>query len=472
MGRPPPPHSDEAEAEVIGSILLRPEKLPTVLPILKPADFFQPANAAVFEAMIECDRDGDPITHVSVEEKLRALDMLDRLRSKGGTEYLLTLESSVISPEAVGHHARVVAEKAHRRRMALDLFALTNQAFNSGISESNFFETFEKTILELSTPRSSAHRSQTLKQALKSLVSELGARYEEFKRKGGKVVGIRTGFDHFDEVTGGLRIGQQVVLAARPAMGKSAWALNAVEAAGGSGVPVYVLSAEMSNPELAERMVAANGNVDASNLRNGTLNQQEWVALSNAASRLADLPVRLDDDANASVVDLRSRVRRWRATEAAKAEQALVVVDYLQLLSPEENGDSKYRANREREVAEISRGCKAMAKESKCAVIALAQLNRQLESRADKRPMLSDLRESGAIEQDADIVMFLYRDEVYRKSTEQWANPFAGIAELIIGKHRAGECRTIPLNWDPVHTKFSTRNEPMPEEKQDNETKH
>jgi replicative DNA helicase len=462
--RPSPPHSDEAEAEVLGSILLRPEKLAVVAPLLQSADFFQPTNGAIYTGIVECDRDGDAITHISVFEKLKAIGLDDRLRSKGGIEYLLTLEGAVITPEAVVTHARIVAEKAHRRRMAMELSTLTNQAFSASVSEDQFFATFEKAILELSTPRSTAHRSQTLKQALKSLISELGTRYEEFRRKGGQVVGIRTGFDHFDELTGGLRNGQQVVLAARPAMGKSAWALNAVEAAGESGIPVYVLSAEMTNPELAERMVAANGNVDASNLRNGTLDQYEWVKLTNAASRLAELPVRLDDDTDASIGDLRSRVRRWRATEAAKAERALVVVDYLQLLSPEEDGDSKYRANREREVAEISRGCKAMAKESKCAVIALAQLNRQLESRADKRPMLSDLRESGAIEQDAVLVMFLYRDEVYRKSNEKWTNPFAGIAELIVAKHRAGACNTLALNWDPVHTKFSTRTEPMPVE--------
>jgi replicative DNA helicase len=452
------PRSIEAERAVLGAIMLRHEKFAAVAAHLRPADFFHPTHKAIFEAMEQADSVRAPLDSSSVFETMRSLGIADKLSAAGGLGYLVELQGEVITTENAEHLAKLLADKAERRRIAETLESLALKALDPETSETSFFREFEERILALSGARSTTRGPKPIRDALKSFVRELGARYEASKTNGAKLVGMATGFAHLDRHTGGLRPGQQVVIAARPAMGKSALAINIAEGAALTGVPVFVLSAEMSDVELIERMVAANGGIDSSVLRNGRLTQLDWIHVQSASTRLADLPVVIDDDGDANINDLRRRVRRWRST-TGKAEHAMVIVDYLQLMRPT-NDDGV----RERQVAEISRGLKMMAKETGCAVIALSQLNRQLESRQDKRPMLMDLRESGAIEQDADIVMFLYRDEVYRPSTDKWKSPFEGFAELNISKHRAGSCGRIWLRWDAIHTKFEQHTGPEPVE--------
>ncbi len=269
------------------------------------------------------------------------------------------------------------------------------------------------------------------------------------RRAEGGITGVPTGFGGFDSMTLGLQPGDLVIVAARPSMGKTAFALNIAANASAVAVPTLVFSLEMSTASLGERTVAAEGGIDSQLLRSGRFSQNVFIQLERAFSRLAERPLYIDESAY-SFLDIRSRARRWRMNEAKDSDKALVVVDYLQLVE----GRSSKEDSRQREISEISRGLKLLAKELRCPVVALSQLNRSLESRADKRPMMSDLRESGAIEQDADVIAFLYRDEVYDENSKD-----RGTAEVIIGKQRNGPTGTVRLAWKDHCSRFDNLSE-------------
>jgi replicative DNA helicase len=451
------PHNLDAERSVLGAILLHAESaLPRSRPYLDDDAFYHPAHKAIWQAIIDAEEHKIAVDAVSVLDALRRLDLVRNLKSEGGEDYLTTLQFAVITVENVEHHAQIVARKANRRHAAVALSELAHKGLGES-DDDEFFAEFEKLILDLGTRRRSLTRAAKLVETLTTFRHELEARYERSKLglDGPLIVGVPTGFPNVDKLTGGWRKGDQIVIAARPSMGKTAWVMNAVtSAAMHFGVHALVVSAEMSAMQLVERMVASHGRVDTLVLRNGTLVEADWRRVTKAATDLSELPIEIIDEAGLTIADVQSRARRWRATTAKNAEQCVIVVDYLQLLEP-----TNAKQQREQQVSEISRGLKRLAKECGCPVISLAQLNRQLESRDDKRPRMSDLRDSGSIEQDADIVAFLYRDGVYDKSPE---NPQRDIAELIVGKFRGGPLATLWFDWDGQHTTFVTRWEAPP----------
>lgn len=457
--RKPPiqPHSLEAERSVLGAVLLHAvSALPRVKPYLDGDAFYHPAHRAIWEAVLDVDERGVPVDAVAVIEALRRLELVSSLRSEGGEDYLATLQFEVVAVENVEFHAQIVARKANRRMAALALSELVAEGF-SECDDDDFFAQFERKILDIGARRRAVSRATKLVETLKAFRTELQGRYQRAKDgiDGPPIVGVPTGFPNVDKLTGGWRNGDQIVIAARPSMGKTAWVMNAVtSAAMHFGVHALVFSAEMTAMQLVERMIASHGRVDTMVLRNGTLVEADWRRVEEAGTELSELPIEIIDEAGLTIADVQSRARRWRATTAKDAEQCVIVVDYLQLLEP-----TNAKAQREQQVSEISRGLKRLAKECRCPVISLAQLNRQLESRDDKRPRMSDLRDSGSIEQDADIVAFLYRDAVYDKSPN---NPQRNVAELIVGKFRGGPLATLWFDWDGQHTTFVTRWEQPP----------
>jgi replicative DNA helicase len=456
--KPIPPHSLEAEQNVLGAILLAASSaLPRARPYLDDDAFYHPAHRAIWQAILDVDEHKIAVDTVSVLDALRRLDLLRNLRSEGGDEYLSTLQLRVVTVENVEFHAQLIAKKANRRHAAVALSDLAHKGFGDA-DDDQFFVEYERMILDLGARRRAITRAEKLVETLTTFQKELEARYERSKLglDGPPIVGVPTGFPNVDKLTGGWRKGDQIVIAARPSMGKTAWVMNAITSASMHfGVHALVFSAEMSAMQLVERMVASHGRVDTMVLRNGTLVEADWRRVTEAATDLSELPIEIIDEAGLTIADVQSRARRWRATTAKNAELCAIVVDYLQLLEP-----TNPKAQREQQVSEISRGLKRLAKECGCPVISLAQLNRQLESRDDKRPRMSDLRDSGSIEQDADIVAFLYRDGVYDKSPN---NPQRDIAELIVGKFRGGPLATLWFDWDGQHTTFVTRWEKPPE---------
>jgi replicative DNA helicase len=451
-----PPHSLEAEQSVLGAVLLHAESaLPKVKPLLDASSFYHPAHKALWEAILDCEKRHAPVDAVSVIEALRRLDLLGRLNSEGGEEYLTTLQGVVVTVENVEHHAQIVARKADRRWCSEQLAELVAKGYGED-DDDEFAGDVERLLMDVGARRRNVKRGAKLRDTLKALLGDLEVRMER-ARQGGTIplIGIPTGFDNLDKLTGGWRDGDQIVIAARPSMGKTAFVMNAVTSAAlAYGVYALVFSAEMAAMQLVERMVASRGRVDTLNLRNGTLVAEDMVRITTAATDLSELPIEIDDETGLTITDVQSRARRWRSTTAKDAGRCIIVLDYLQLLEP-----TNSKVQREQQVAEISRGMKRLAKECRCPVISLAQLNRELERRDDKRPRMSDLRDSGSIEQDADIVAFLYRDEIYDPAP---SNPQKGTAELIVGKFRGGPLATLWFDWDGQHTTFTTRWAPLP----------
>ncbi len=453
--KPVPSYNHEAEQSVLGAVLLHPACLARVQPVLVDEAFHHPAHRAIWEAVLDCERRGVPVDPVSVGETIRRLGLDSALRAVNGVDYLGELMGCVVTVENVEHHARIIARKAHRRHLTVKLSELVAKGFGE-VDDDEFLTDAEKLLVEAGARQRDMTRAAKLGTTLRALIGDLGERYHRAKAGGTiPIVGVPTGFANVDKLPGGWRAGDQIVIAARPSMGKTALVMNAITSAALlHGVPALVFSAEMPSLQLAERMVAGHGRVDTTVLRNGTLTQEDWVKVNAAATDLSELPIEIDDSSGLTVNDVKSRARHWRATSAKDASTCVIAVDYLQLLEP-----TNPKQQREQQVSEISRGLKSLAKELGCPVISLAQLNRQLETRDDKRPRMSDLRDSGSIEQDADIIAFLYRDDMYDKAPH---NPQKGIAELIFGKFRGGPLATLWLDWDDQHTTFTARWAPPP----------
>jgi replicative DNA helicase len=435
-----PPHSIEAEQSVLGGLLLDNLAWDRAADLLSDSDFYRYEHRLIYAAigaLVNATRPADVIT---VFEHLQSLGKADEC---GGLAYLNALAQSVPSAANLRRYAEIVRERAILRKLVAASDEIATTAFNpQGRQVAQILDEAEGKIFSIGEEGS---RSRQGFHSMDQLVVQLIDRVNELAENGAEdVTGVRTGFYDLDRLTAGLQPGDLIVLAARPSMGKTAFALNIAEnVAVSEGIPVVVFSMEMGASQLALRMVGSLGRIDQQHLRTGALRDDEWGRLSEAVDKLGKAPVFIDESPALNSSELRARARR-QARQCGRL--GLIVVDYLQLMS----GSSSSEENRATEIGEISRGLKALAKELRCPVIALSQLNRSVESRNDKRPMMSDLRESGAIEQDADVIMFIYRDDYYNKD----ASKEPGIAEIIIGKQRNGPVGVVKLTFLKPLTRF------------------
>jgi replicative DNA helicase len=443
------PNSPEAEESVIGGILLHPMTFNRVAEFLHPDDFHHPALRAVYEAFTELERASRPIDTLTVVEQMKALETLDKLRAVNGPDYLVELQGKVISVENIEYHARLVSSKSAARRMVQACSSIAARGYGDYGDVDEYLDSAEHEIFQIAQ-RTQKSSFEPIKKVLKDTIGALAKRYERKQA----ITGVPTTYHRFDEMTAGMQPGELIIIAARPSMGKTSFVMNAVQnAAVGHGVPALVFSLEMSKMALGERLLCSHARVDSAKLRRGMLDQRDWVLITKAASDIAEAPIHIDDSGSPSLLEIRAKCRRWRSDPKifppSKSEPlGLVVIDYLQLIQGRASRDD----NRQREISEISRGLKALAKELAVPVVALSQLNRGLENREDKRPKMSDLRESGAIEQDADLICFIYRDEVYSK--DQCKEEDKGVAEIIIGKQRNGPTGTVRLAFLNTYTRF------------------
>ncbi len=438
------PHSIDAEASVLGGILLRNEVL-SQLDDLEPDDFYDPKHQALFLAMRQLEQATMPIDPVTLENRLAEMG---KLASVGGLAFLSEVALKVPTADNVPHYAQIVRDKRAARKLMLASAEISARGYEDYGDVGDYLDEAEAKIFEV-TQRTQRGGPEHIKPLLKSVFKSLDSR---FKAEGG-VTGVPTGFTDLDRHTAGLQPTELVILAARPAMGKTSLALSiARNCAVSGGFPVAVFSLEMSSEQLAERLLCAEAEVDSSALRQGRLVARDMTNMTYAADALSKAPIVIDDTPALTIRELRSRCRRFVADKEIMGEKkfGLIVVDYLQLMAGSKDRRSGGSGSREQEISEISRGLKALAKEINCPIMALSQLNRSLESRPDKRPLLSDLRESGAIEQDADMIMFIYRDVVYNKECEE-----KDVAEIIIGKNRHGPTDTIRTRFDGRYTRFS-----------------
>ncbi|MEO8279465.1 MAG: replicative DNA helicase [Ideonella sp.] len=436
-----PPHSIEAEQSVIGGLLIDNSAWDRAGDLLVDSDFYRFEHRQIYAAIGTLVNATKPADVITVFEQLQSLGKAEEC---GGLVYLNALAQSVPSAANLRRYAEIVRERAVLRKLVAAADEIATQAFNpQGRPVDQILDEAEGKIFRIGEEGS---KSKQGFQTMDSLVVQLLDRVTELHENGAEeVTGVRTGYFDLDKMTAGFQPGDLIVLAARPSMGKTAFALNIAEhVAVSEGLPVVIFSMEMGASQLALRLVGSLGRIDQQRLRTGALRDDEWGRLSEAVERLGTVSMFIDESPALTPTEVRARARR-QARQCGKL--GLIVVDYLQLMSGSGGGSEENRAT---VIGEISRGLKGLAKELQCPVIALSQLNRSVESRTDKRPMMSDLRESGAIEQDADVIMFIYRDDYYTK--EACKEP--GVAEIIIGKQRNGPTGTVKLFFNKPLTKF------------------
>ncbi|RCW73759.1 replicative DNA helicase [Pseudorhodoferax soli] len=437
-----PPHSIEAESSVLGGLLLDNAAWDRVGDVLKEGDFYRYEHRLIFAAIRDLVNANKPADVITVYEVLQSVGKADDV---GGLSYLNSLAQFVPSASNIRRYGEIVRERAILRKLVTASDEIATSAFNTkGRAVDKILDEAEQKIFNIG--EEGARNKQGF-QAMESLVVDLLDRVQEMADQQNEITGVPTGFYDLDRMTSGLQPGDMVVLAARPSMGKTAFAVNIAEhVALNEGLPVAIFSMEMGASQLAVRIVGSIGRVDQSHLRNGRLTDDEWPRLTEAIEKLRNISLHIDETPGLTPSELRANARRL-ARQCGKL--GLIVVDYLQLMSGSGGGSDENRAT---ELGEISRGLKMLARELQCPVIALSQLNRSVEQRPDKRPMMSDLRESGAIEQDADIIMFIYRDEYYTKD----ACKEPGVAEVIIAKQRNGPTGTVKLAFLRNITKFES----------------
>lgn len=435
-----PPHSLEAEASVLGGLLLDNSAWDRVGDVLIDNDFYRYEHRHVFGAISGLINSSRPADVITVFEHLQSLGKAEEV---GGLAYLNALAQYVPGAANIRRYAEIVRERSILRKLVSASDEIATSAFNpQGREVAKILDEAEQKIFSIGEEGS---RMKQGFQPMASLVVELLDRVEEMSQNPNDITGVPTGFYDFDHMTSGLQPGDLIVLAARPSMGKTALAINIAEhVALNEGLPVAVFSMEMGASQLAIRIVGSIGRIDQGRLRTGKLNPDEWPRLTESIEKLRNVSLHIDETPGLTPSELRANARRL-ARQCGKL--GLIVVDYLQLMS----GSSSDGENRATEIGEISRGLKMLAKELQCPVIALSQLNRSVETRTDKRPMMSDLRESGAIEQDADVIMFIYRDDYYNKDSKE-----PGVAEVIIGKQRNGPTGTVKLAFLKPITKFES----------------
>ena len=428
------PHSEEAERAVIGSALTDPASVALSAELIKPDDFYFPQNRAIYRAIMELFNEDEAIDFVTVSNRLNQEDKLDAV---GGPSYLSNLAMSVPTSQHVTYYSQIVHDKALLRRLINTGSAVCALAFAEEGGVDKILEQSEQLIFDAAD---SGERREIVRidDILMSSYAEL---IENFQSEGG-LTGIDTGFTELNRRTGGFHGGELILIAGRPGMGKSSFAVNIAEyAAIKKNIPVAIFNLEMPRNQIVNRILCSQALVDSSKIRTGEFDAEDWISLSEHLNTVANAPIYIDDSADITVSEIRAKCRRLKQAK----NLGLIVIDYLQLMQSSGKNES-----RQYEIAEISRSLKILAKELDLPVIALSQLSRASESRSDKRPILSDLRESGAIEQDADMVMFLYRDEYYNKDSED-----KGLAECNIAKHRSGEIGMFKLGWQGKFTKFT-----------------
>ncbi len=434
------PHNLDAEASILGGIILRNEVL-LQLETLEIEDFYHHQHKVVFEAIRNLEAGAKPIDVVTLENEIEKKGKLEAI---GGIAFLGELALRVPTVDNILAYTEIVRDHSQARKLILAASDISEKGYEEDLEIRDYLDDAEAKIFEV-TQRKDKSGPEPVKSLVKKVFSSLD---ERFKSDGG-VTGVPTGFADLDARTAGLQPTELIILAARPAMGKTSFALSlAQNAATSAAWPCLVFSLEMSSTQLAERMLCSEARVDSSSLRRGPLQRQDMTNLTYAAATLSKAPILIDDTPALSIREVRARARRFRSNKELfqGKKTGLILVDYLQLMR---GSPQAAKASREQEISEISRGLKSLAKELECPVLALSQLNRSLENRTDKRPQLSDLRESGAIEQDADVILFIYRDVVYNKETEH-----PNIAEVIIGKNRHGATGTIETHFEGRYTRF------------------
>lgn len=428
------PHSIEAEQSVLGSMLLDNEAVAAALEELEGQDFYLEAHKEIFETILDIYDRGNPVDLVTVIEGLKQRGSLEAV---GGSIYVSDLSVSVPSTANVGYYIKIIEEKSILRKLIKASNEIIRDSYEASEDLDIIIDSAEKKIFDISQRKNARSFEQ-----VKTILLETYNKIEELSKNKGKIVGVETGFRDFDLRTSGLNASDFILVAARPSMGKSSFAVNIAQyAAVHNQVPVAIFSLEMSKDQLVQRMLSSEANVELQKIRSGDLDEGDWLRLVQAAEPLSNAPIFIDDTPAITAMEIRSKARRLKLEHGL----GLIVIDYLQLMA----GRGRYES-RQQEVSEISRSLKALARELDVPVIALSQLSRAPEARQDHRPMLSDLRESGAIEQDADIVIFLYRDEYYNPETEK-----KNIAEVIIAKQRNGPTGTVELVWLGPFTKFA-----------------
>ena len=438
------PHDQAAESSVIGSMMMDPEAISVAQKYLIPEDFYQKSFGLLFSAIVSLDNEGQPVDSVTIQNRLREMDAPENIATDN---YLAQLVTAVPTSTNIEYYAKIVADKSRLRTMIRTMESLTNSCYlNRESVQALMAETEEKMFRVLQTKESQDY------VPIQDVVMEEISKISAAARQNSSVTGLSTGFADLDFKTSGFQPSDLILIAARPSMGKTAFALNIGDyMAIRQHKNVAIFSLEMSKGQLVRRLFAQEANIDAQKLRNGNLASTEWDSLIAGADMIGKSGLIIDDTPGITVPEMRSKCRRY------KLEQGLdiIIIDYLQLMS----GSSKRSSDsRQQEISEISRSLKGLARELNVPVVALSQLSRAVEQRPDHRPVLSDLRESGAIEQDADVVMFLYREDYYKPDTER-----KGIADCIIAKQRNGPLGDVELAWLPEYTKFASIERSMPQ---------
>jgi replicative DNA helicase len=442
-----PPHSIEAEESILSAILIDNNTLLDVFDILTSEDFYKTAHKIIFSAIADLFAKTEPVDLVTLSNILKELDQLEKV---GGATYLARLVDAVPLAVNAQHYARIVHDKASLRRLIEKANIIARRCFEDRGNVDEVIDFAESSIFEIS-------QNKTYKAfyPISKLIEVNIDTLEERQGNQALVTGVPTDFFLLDQMTSGLQKSDLVIIAARPSMGKTALALNiARNAAINSNIPVALFSLEMSKEQLSMRMLSSEARLNSSRLRSGFISHDDWMKITEAAGSLSNAPIYIDDSPDISAMEIRAKARRLKMDKKI----GLVIIDYLQLMKTRSSAE-----RRDLEISDISRSLKALAKELDLPVVALSQLNRMLEQRSDKRPQLSDLRESGALEQDADVVAFIYRDEVYNKDEN---NPNKGKAELIISKQRNGPTGTVPLIFLDTYTRFENpADKNIPEER-------
>lgn len=427
------PQSIEAEQSVIGSMIIDKNSIAKVMESLEENDFYRDGHKIIFKAILEMFKNDMPVDLVTLLEYLKSTDMLEK---SGGVTYITELSASVPTTANLSAYIKIVSDKSTLRKLIKASTSIIEESYNKQDKVENVVDIAEKKIFNIAENRTSKDF-----ESLSDVLERGFLQIEKIFNNKGEITGVGSGFVDLDAMTSGFQPGDMILIAARPSMGKTTFALNIAEhAALRENKSVVIFSLEMSKEQLAYKLLCSEANVDMLKLRTGALEDEDWENIARATGPLSKAKVYIDDTAGVTVMEMRSKCRRLKLEYGID----LIVIDYLQLMSGGGSTD-----NRQQEVSEISRSIKALAKEMACPVIALSQLSRAPEQRADHRPMLSDLRESGSIEQDADLVMFLYRDEYYNKETED-----KNIGECIIAKQRNGPVGTVKMTWLGQYSKF------------------
>jgi replicative DNA helicase len=431
-----PPQNVEAEQCVLGGILIEDQALLKVIEFLHPEDFYKEAHGIIYATMLDLFNRNEPQDLVTVHNALKSMGKLEAV---GGAVYLAEITETMPVAANIGYYGKIVWDKAVLRRLIQKASDISTRCYEEAGEVDEILESAEASIFEISQDK--------IRQAfypLKNLLKDSIKKVEDLYERKELITGVPAGFAELDRLTAGFQPSDLIIVAGRPSMGKTAFALNiAQHAAIANDICVAIFSLEMSKDQLALRMLCSEARVNAQKVRTGFLSERDWPKLINAAGNLSEAPIFIDDTPALSVMEIRAKARRLKS----KYDLGLVLVDYMQLMRGRRHNES-----REQEISEISRSLKAMAKELNVPVVALSQLNRKVEDRTNKRPQMSDLRESGAIEQDADVIAFIYRDEVYNQSED---NPNKGMAEVILGKQRNGPIGVVKLAFVDKYATFA-----------------